>query len=149
MQQEEIEFVRATAGQFLLRRHAEVARVVRREAQAGIGEAREALRAVALAGVKVVPDCAGEAIAVAPHAGQGAAEHLVRRAVAVHVGGQKGADALLMRVLDGAEKTVVVERFAKVHEASAAPGAVGRACRFHKMRVNRCVSRAGTPAPAR
>ena len=133
VQQKQIEFVHPAAGQFLFRGHAQVVGELVRRAERGIGEARKAFRSVPFAGIKIVTHRADQAVGVAAHAGQGAAQHLVGLPVAVHIGGQERADALIVGVADDFEKAVVVERFAKVHEASAAPGAIGGVGQFHKI----------------
>jgi hypothetical protein len=125
VEEQEVERVGADPLQRALGRHAQVRRVVVLAAQARVGEAGEALGALALAGVEVVPDGADQAVRVAVASLQCAAEQRVRLARAVRVGGHDRADALV-----GPEQrcqAVVVERLAEVHEAAAAPGADRRA----------------------
>ena len=61
VQQQQVELVDAAALEAALGRHPQVARVLLRAAQARVGEAREALGAVALALVEVVTDGADDA----------------------------------------------------------------------------------------
>jgi hypothetical protein len=123
VQQQEVERVGADALEALLGGIAEVGAVVLRPAQARVGEAREALRALALAVVEVVADGADQRVGVAIEAGERSAEQRVGGALAVDVGGQHGADAVV-----GAhqrEQALIVERDAVVHEVAARPGAEG------------------------
>ena len=119
VQQQQVERVDPAALEAALGGHPHVVRVGLRAAQARVGEAREALRALALALVEVVPDRADQRVVVARHAGQRAAEQPVRLARAVGVGGDHGADPAAGAQQRG--EAVVVERLAEVHEAPAAP----------------------------
>jgi hypothetical protein len=123
VQQQQVERVGADALQRALGRHAEVARVRVGAAQRRVGEAREALRPLALAFVEVVPDRADEAERVALHALDRATEQPVRLALPVGVGGQDRVDPV--PGLDQREEPLVIQRLAEVHEPPAAPGAEG------------------------
>jgi len=56
VQQQQVELVDAAALEAALGRHAKVARVLVGPAQAGVGEARKALGALALALIEIVAD---------------------------------------------------------------------------------------------
>src|SRR5439155_578952 len=81
-----------------------------RAAQRRVGEAREALGALALAVVEVVADGADEAERRAVEALKRAAQQRVGLALAVGVGGQDGVDAVAGT--DQREEALVVERIA-------------------------------------
>ena len=133
VEEEQVELLHAAAFEGVLGRHFQVLEILLRAAQRGVGEAREAFRAVAFAIVKIVAHRADERIGVARKTCEGAAEHRVGDAVAVNVGGHEGADAALVGVADDGEKTVVGQGFAKVHEAAAAPDSVRCSGGFHKF----------------
>ena len=121
VQQQQVEGVGAAALEAALGGHAQVVAVLVRAAQARVGEAREALRALALALVEVVADRADERVVVARHAGQRAAEQRVGLARAVGVGRDHRVDAVA-----GPQQrleALVRDRLAEAHEAPAAPGA--------------------------
>jgi hypothetical protein len=94
VEQQQVERVGAEALQAALGGHAQVAAVLPGAAQARVGEAREALRAVALALVEVVAHGAHERVVAARHAAQGPPEQRVRLAGPVRVGGHQGRDAV-------------------------------------------------------
>ena len=134
VQEQEIERAGADALERPLRRHPDVVGVAVRAAQARVGEAREALRPLALARVEVVADRADDAVAVAVEAGERAAEERVGLAGAVGVGGDDRVDPLVRAQERG--EALVVERLAEVHEPPAAPGAEGGVTeRDHRRRV--------------
>ena len=86
-------------------------------------------------------DHADEAVGGAVDAFERAAEQLVGLAVSIDVGGDEGADAGLVGGLDAADEALLGKGFAKVHEASAAPGAVCCGGRFHNQKLSgRCVN---------
>ena len=86
MQQEDVEGVDPEALEAALGRHADVAGVLVGAAQRRVGEAWEALRAVALGGVEVVSDRADDAVVLAVDGGDRPAEQEVRLARPVGVG---------------------------------------------------------------
>jgi hypothetical protein len=95
-----------------------------RAAQARVGEARVAPRAVSLAVHEVVPDGAHEPVGRAPEPGDRTTDEAIGLALAVDVGRHDAAD---LRVgAQQRDEPVVVERDAVVQEASAAPGAERR-----------------------
>ena len=102
-----------------------------------VGEARIAFRAVAFAGIKIVPDSADEAVGIAWQTGERASEHFIGGAVAVNVRRHESADAALVSVLNDLEEAFFAQRLAEVHVASAAPGSVCGSCEVHKQRVNK------------
>ena len=75
-----------------------------------------------------MPHCADEAVAVARFAGKPAREHLIRRALAVHIGCHKRACTLFVGAIDQPEITLLIELFAEVHIAATTPSAEGCAC---------------------
>ena len=133
VQEQRVEAVGADAFERFLGGHAEVAGVLVGLAEPRVGEAQEALRAVAFAGINVVANDADEAIAVAGNSLQRAAQHRVRLAVAVNVRRHECADALVVGVADASEVAFLAESLAEVHVAAPAPSAVGSACQFHKV----------------
>ena len=123
VQEQQVEAVGPDALQRALGRHAQVRRVLLGPAQARVGEAREALGALALAFVEVVAHGADQAVGLALDAAQRAAEQLVGLARPVGVGRQDGVDAVAGAQQGG--QALVVDRLAEAHEAPAAPGADG------------------------
>ncbi len=121
VQQQQVERVDPAALEAALGGHPDVVRVALGPAQARVGEAREALRALALALVEVVPDRAHQRVLVARDAGQRGAEQPVGLARPVGVGGDHGGDAAAGAHERG--EALVVERLAEAHEAPAGPGA--------------------------
>jgi hypothetical protein len=123
VQEQEIEGVDADALQRALRGHPQIRRVLRRPAQARIGEAREALRPGALAVVEVVADRPDEAVLGPRHADQRTSEQRVGRPRSIGVGGHDGVDAIAGRQQRG--EPVLLDGLAEAHEAPTAPGADG------------------------
>ena len=115
-----------------LGRHPQVAGVLRRPAQARVGEAREAARPVALALVEVVADGADQAVVVARHARQRPPEQRVGLALPVGVGGEHGVDPVARA--QQRRQALLVDRLAEVEEAPAAPGADRAAARLAHAR---------------
>ena len=95
VEQEHVEGLDAAALQGSLAGHAQVGPVLVGAAQPRVGEAGEALGALALAGVEVVADGADERVVVARQALQRAADEAVGLALAVGVRGEHGGDALV------------------------------------------------------
>jgi hypothetical protein len=120
VQQQDVEGVDAEALERALAGHAQVRGVLVGPAQPRVGEAREALRALALALVEVVPDGADQAVVVAADAAQRAAEERVGLPRPVGVGGEDRVDALPRA--QQRREAVVIDRLAEAHEAPAAPG---------------------------
>ncbi len=131
MQEQQVKFVRAAAFKGLFRRHPEILGELIRRPQARVREARETLRAVPLAGIKIMPHCADAAVGIPREAGQGAAEHFIGGAVAIDIGGHEGADAAVPGVLNDLEEAFFRKGFTKMHVTSATPGAVSRARQIH------------------
>ena len=77
MQQQQVEPLGPEALQAALGRHPDVVTVLALGAQARVGEAGKALRALALALVEVVPDRADQAVALALDALERLAQHPV------------------------------------------------------------------------
>ena len=121
VQQQQVERVDPEPLEAALGRHPHVVGVGVRPAQARVGEARVALRALALALVEVVPDRADDADAVAVGARQRAAEQAVGLAGAVGVGGQQRVEAVAGR--QQRLEARLVDRLAEMQVAAAAPGA--------------------------
>ena len=86
VEQQQVERVGAAALEAALGGHSDVVRVGLRAAQPRVGEAREPLRALALALVEVVPDRAHQRVVAARDTGQRAPEQRVGLAGAVGVG---------------------------------------------------------------
>jgi hypothetical protein len=121
VQQQQVEGIDAAALEAALDGHAQIIGVTLRTAQARVGEAREALRALALALVEVMPDRAHQRVVQARHARERAAEQRVRLPGAVRVGCDQRADSA-----SGSQQRLqplVGDLLAEVHEAPAAPGA--------------------------
>ena len=131
MQHQQVEAVRAAAFELLGGGHADEFAVFFRPAQLGIGETRIAAAALALAFVEIMTDHADEAVGVAVDALERAAQQVVGLAVAIDIRGDEGADAGLVGGLDATDEALFAEGFSKMHEASAAPGAVCRGCGIH------------------
>src|SRR6266516_3182583 len=131
MEQQQIELAGAASGQLLLRSHSEVISILGRTAQGRIFKARIAFGSFPLSLVKIMTNSAHETVALACDAAERTAEHLICLAVAIHIGGHKGADAFFVSALDDRDEAIFLQGFAKMHVASAAPGAVGCACQVH------------------
>src|SRR5262249_44855089 len=118
VQQQAIEAVHAAARQRFLRGGAEILGKLIRRTQLRVSEAWKALRAIALAGVEVVPDGADEAIGIARPPRERTPEHLIRGAAAINVCRHERADAALVGLADHADESVLGERLTEVHETS-------------------------------
>ena len=92
-------------------------------AQARLGEAGKAPRAVAAARSEVVADRAHQAVVATPHAVERAAEERVGLARAVDVRGDHGAYPVVRS--QQRDHALVVDRLTEAQEAPAAPGADG------------------------
>ena len=96
MQQQQIELFRAATFERFLSRHPQIGRVLVWAPKGRIREARIPLRAFAFAFVKIVPDRADQAVAVAREAFERAADQFIRLSVSVHVGGHERANPALV-----------------------------------------------------
>ena len=123
VQQQQVEGVDATARQASLGGHADVVAVALRAAQARIGETRESAGAIALALVEVVADRTHQREVRGRDAGQRAPEQGVGLTRAVGVGRNQCVDPIARS--QKRLEALVGERFAKMHEAPAAPGSHG------------------------
>ncbi len=119
MQHQQIEALGAEALQAPLGGHADVVAVVALAAQPRVGEAREALGAVALALVEVVPDRPDQAEALAICALDRASEQAIGLAGAVGIGAHHGVDPIAGS--KQREQALILQGLAKMHEASSAP----------------------------
>jgi hypothetical protein len=92
-------------------------------------------------------DHADEGVAVARHAGEGAAEGFIGGAAAVGVSGHEGADALLVGILESGLEARLVKGFAEIHVPAAIPGAVSGASEIgHRKRECRVTIAKGLSA---
>ena len=146
VEEEQVEMICAAALEGFLCGHLQIGGILLRAAQGGIGEARVALGTVAEAAVDVVADGAHEAIGGAVDACERLAEHVVRAAHAIDIGGDEGAEARVVGEPDGIAKALLIELFSKVHEASAAPGSVGDLSKVHAVYKNTAARRANGKA---
>ena len=119
VQQEQIEGVDPATLEAALGRHPQVTGVLGGLPQPRVGEAREALGAVALSLIEIMADGPDHAHLVPLQARQPTAEHQIGLAGPVHVGGDHGADRVIRS--DQGYEAVVVERLSETHEAPAAP----------------------------
>src|SRR4030095_9447233 len=53
----------------------------------------------------------------------------------VNIGGQEGADSLIVGAADESDETVVLQRFAKVHETSCTPHSKSGSCQLHRPKI--------------
>src|SRR5438876_7406292 len=132
MEQQQIELAGAASGQLLLRSHSEIISILGRTAQGRICKARIAFGSFPLSLVKIMTNSSHEAVALACDAAQRTAKHLIGLAIAVDIGSHKGANAFSVSALDDRDAAIFLQGFAKMHVASAAPGAVSYACQVHQ-----------------
>src|SRR2546430_13089061 len=132
MEQEQIEFAGPAASELLLGSHSEVIGVFGGATQSRIGEAGIAFGAFPFSLVKIMSNSAHEAVAFSGNAAQRPAQHLIGLAIAVNIGRHEGANAFFVGALDDRNEAIFVQRFAKMHVASAAPGAVSCASQVHQ-----------------
>ena len=123
VQEQQVEVIHTEALQRALGRGAQVVRVGLGAAQGRVGEAREALGALALSFVDVVADRAREVDVLARCAGDRAAQQLVGLALAVGVGAQVGGDAAARA--QQLDQAVFVDGLAEAQKAAPAPGPEG------------------------
>src|SRR5437660_5801993 len=136
MQEQQVEFGRAATCEFFLGGHLEVIGVLGGTAQAGICETGIAFGALSLAFVNIVPDGTNQAVSLASNAAQSASKHFVSLTVAINISGHESANALFVGALNHGDKAILRQGFAKMHVASAAPGAVSCACQIHQTTGN-------------
>src|SRR4030095_7945483 len=53
----------------------------------------------------------------------------------VNIGGQEGADSLVVGAADESDEAVVIQRFAKVHETSCTPHSKSGSCQLHWPKI--------------
>ena len=133
VQHEQVKLTRLATLQALFRRHFEVIVILVRPAQRGVGKTRVAFRALANAFVNIVPDDACEAVLLTRNAFKRLAQQRIGTAHAIHVRRDKRPHAFLKRITHELHVMLLRELFSIVHEASAAPGAVGCSCQVHKV----------------
>ena len=133
MQHEEVELGSLAALQGLLGGHGQVVLIGLGAAQSGISEARVATGTGAQAFIEIVADDAREAVFVARNAFERLAQQRIGTASAIHVGGDEGANALFKGEAHHLFVMLFAELISVMHEASAAPCAVCRACEVHSV----------------
>ena len=142
VQHQHVEPVGSAALEASLGGHAQVGGIALGPPEGGVGEARIALRAGALALVEVVSDHAHQPVALAPAIGQRLTDGRVGGAGAVDVGRDHGAD-----VVPGAQQgdqALVLHRESEVHVHPAAPRAEGGMAEVgHQVRLARSRSGGG------
>ena len=92
---------------------------------------RDVTARVAAESTLVVPDSADQAVTLAHDAVESATKHFIGLTVAIDVGRHEGANALFMGALNDGDETILGQSLAKMHVASATPGAVSCAGQVH------------------
>ena len=131
VQHEQVELGSLAALQRLLRGHGQVVLVGLRSAQGRVGEAGIAARTGAQALVEVVSHDACQAVFITGDAFERLAQQRISATGTVHVGRDEGAHTFLEREAHQVLIMLFTELFSVMHEASAAPCAVCRACQVH------------------